>query len=450
MDINEILELNNYCESSVLEVKVDLTKEVKKKFLRSVISFLNCNGGHFILGINDNFEVVGIDQNMIDEYISWLSNKLATGIFNYVQEEVSLSVEEKEGKLLIVAEIKAGSKQIYYELSKGIYTGTYIRVGTTTQVMDRMKVDSIQQKFIQIDLIQISAQHQYFQITQLENELKKRGASVSDIALYNFGLYREEKEKTKLYELLSDENTNIVNFASFDGTDRVNLIERENFGEIPLFVTTRKLLEKIELYNKTTSLITGIERIDSKLVDPIAIRELVVNAIVHNDYSIGFPNVYWYKDRVEITSNGGLPIGMTFDEFYNGQSRPRNPKLAFIFTKLGLVEQLGSGVERVLKYYDKSIFDITDSYFKVTLKFSQHQTNHIQKFVEESVDLSKKERSMLAVLKCIIDSDGIALEDIMAKVNMSETTVYRYLNLLIKNNEIKKQKVNGIILYYKK
>lgn len=97
---------------------------------------------------------------------------------------------------------------------------------------------------------------------------------------------------------------------------------------------------------------------------------MIINAVVHNDYSIGFPNVYWYKDRVEVTSNGGLPVGMTFEEFYNGQSRPRNPKLAFIFRKLGLVEQLGSGVERILQKYDKSIFTITNSYFKATLPFN--------------------------------------------------------------------------------
>ncbi len=384
----------------------------------------------------------------MDDYVSWISNKLSTGIFNYIQDEVSILHEKFEDKSLIVISIKAGSKPIYYESIKGIYSGTFIRVGTTTQIMDRMKIDSIQQKFVQVDLSQIDASHQMFKISQLKQELENRGASTSDIALYNFGLYKDQKVKTKLYELLSDENTNIINFASFNGNDRVELIERENFGEIPLFLTTKKLLEKIELYNKTTSIITGVERIDSKLVDPIAVRELVINAIVHNDYSIGYPNVYWYKDRIEITSNGGLPIGMTLNEFYSGQSRPRNPKLSFIFTKLGLVEQLGSGVERVLKYYDKSIFDITDSYFKVTLKFSQHQTNHIQKYVEESKGLSKGERSILEILKYIIDNDGVTLNDIQSELGFAESTVYKYLKILLKKDKIEKRKEENIILYF--
>lgn len=236
------------------------------------MSLLNSTGGYYIIGVDDEFNIIGISKNKVDEYIIWLTNKLTTGIFNFIQEEVLIEQKLIDGKIVIIVSVKAGSQSIDYESSEGIYSGTNIRVGTTTQLMDRMKMDCIQQKFVQVDLSQIEASHQMYRINNLKKELEFISASTSDIALYNFGQFNNDGMKTKLYELLSDENSNVIHFAVFDGPDRVNLIERENFGEIPLFRTVKKLLEKVELYNKTSSTITSVERIDSKLVDQIAIR----------------------------------------------------------------------------------------------------------------------------------------------------------------------------------
>lgn len=105
----------------------------------------------------------------------------------------------------------------------------------------------------------------------------------------------------------------------------------------------------------------------------LAIRDIVLNAIVHNDYAIGYPQVNWFTDKVEITSHGGLPQGMAMDEFYVGKSVARNPKLVKIYDKLKFVESIGSGIDRVQKCYDNKIFDITDNYFRVNIKFNSHK-----------------------------------------------------------------------------
>ena len=100
-------------------------------------------------------------------------------------------------------------------------------------------------------------------------------------------------------------------------------------------------------------------------------REAVINAIVHNDYSNEIPQkVEIFSNKIEITSSGGLVQGMTEEEFFSGYSAPRNKELMRVFKDVRLVEQLGSGMIRILKKYDRSIFTITPNFIRVTFPFS--------------------------------------------------------------------------------
>ena len=94
-----------------------------------------------------------------------------------------------------------------------------------------------------------------------------------------------------------------------------------------------------------------------RLVDPTALREAVINAIIHNEYTNGIPPVFEiFTDRFVITSSGGLPQELNQAEFFDGISAPRNKELMRVFKDVKLVEQLGSGVQRILKMYERSIF----------------------------------------------------------------------------------------------
>lgn len=123
---------------------------------------------------------------------------------------------------------------------------------------------------------------------------------------------------------------------------------------------------KIEFLQKLSDvlfILQGKKKKEKRLVDPNALREAVVNAIIHNDYSNGIPPVFEiFLDRFVITSSGGLPQELTQGEFFEGISAPRNKELMRVFKDVRLVEQLGSGVQRILKMYDREIFRFSMNY----------------------------------------------------------------------------------------
>ncbi len=149
-----------------------------------------------------------------------------------------------------------------------------------------------------------------------------------------------------------------------------DLIENNEYGYCSIIKATKMVLDKLEIENRTFAKITSKEREEKNLVDKIALREAVINAIVHNDYSNEVPPKFEiFSDRIEITSAGGLVQGMTEEEFFNGYSAPRNKELMRVFKDVHLVEQLGSGMIRILKKYDSSIFTITPNFIRVAFPF---------------------------------------------------------------------------------
>ena len=111
-------------------------------------------------------------------------------------------------------------------------------------------------------------------------------------------------------------------------------------------------------------------RKEREMIHGHAMREAVINAIVHNDYSNGAcPKFEFFSDRLEITSAGGLPYGVSEDDFFNGYSSPRNKEIMRVFRDLEIVEQLGSGVPRILEHYGRDAFEIRPNFLRVIFRY---------------------------------------------------------------------------------
>lgn len=125
---------------------------------------------------------------------------------------------------------------------------------------------------------------------------------------------------------------------------------------------------KLKTENRTLARITPKRREEQRLYDAVALREAVINAIVHNDYSYeGVPKFELFADRLEITSTGGMPQGVTREEFFQGYSIPRNKELMRIFRDLDMVEYLGSGMPRILRAYSQEVFHFTENFIRIVL-----------------------------------------------------------------------------------
>ena len=174
--------------------------------------------------------------------------------------------------------------------------------------------------------------------------------------------------------LLADENGVSIKVAKYAGNDKVDLIENEEYGYCSLIKAAHRVLDKFEIENVTRTKITGKERIDHNLVGRVPLREAIINAIVHNDYTREIPPVFEiFSDRIEITSDGGLVYGQSEDDFFSFASIPRNRELMRVFKDVGLVEHLGSGMSRILKEYDKSIFHISPRSIKVVFPLKRNR-----------------------------------------------------------------------------
>lgn len=169
--------------------------------------------------------------------------------------------------------------------------------------------------------------------------------------------------------MFADKNDVSIKLAKYSGKDKYFLTENNEYGFCSLITATNRVLEKLLVENKTFAKITERERQERSLFDKVALREAVINAFVHNDYTdLMSPVFEIFSDRLEITSYGGLIDGMTMDELISGVSRPRNREIMRIFRDVELVEQLGSGMNRMMKVYNPDIFKVTPNFFHVVLK----------------------------------------------------------------------------------
>jgi predicted HTH transcriptional regulator len=215
--------------------------------------------------------------------------------------------------------------------------------------------------------------------------------------------------------------------------DKVDLIENEEYGYCCLLKATDRVLEKLLIENKTFVKITSKTRLERKMADPAALREAVINGIVHNEFHQEVPPVVEiYSDRLTITSHGGLIEGLGKEDFFNCISKPRNRVLMRVFKDAGMVEQLGSGMSRILKAYDRSIFHFSDHFLIVTFPFDKTFT-----VSNDTVnDTVKKEPTINRILMTINADPSITIDGLVTSLGKSRSTVLR---------EIKKLKEAGIL-----
>ncbi len=233
--------------------------------------------------------------------------------------------------------------------------------------------------------------------------------------------------------LLADENGISIKVAKYAGKDKVDLIENEEYGYCSLIKATNNVLEKMKIENVTKTKVTSTKRIEKNLVETVPMREALINAIVHNDFSREIPPVFEiFSDRMEFTSYGGLIPGQSERDFFSCSSMPRNRELMRVFKDLGLVEQLGSGMSRILRVYDKDIFEISEHFIKVIFPFSFMEENNMD-IGDENGDENGDEKQILLILR---EEPRITARRIGEKTGFSTRKVSRIIKKLRESGKI--------------
>lgn len=349
-------------ESESIEFKSQFTEEIYKE----VIAFANTEGGVVYVGIDNDGNVIGL-SNVDAEYVR-ITNGIRDAILPDVTMFVQYTIQENKVVRITVGE---GTNKPYYLKAKGLKPGgVYVRQGSTSVPASP---ELIRQ------MIKESDGDNYEDMRSLEQELTFESAKVA-FARYGveFGVekYRALGIKQKdLYSnlglLLSDQCPYTTKIAVFSDEELTEFRDSKEFGG-SIFKQFEDAVNYLALCNKTASTIKGVLRIDKKDYPEEAIREALLNALVHRDYSFSGSIIINVNDnKMEFISLGGLLPGLTTEDIRLGISQPRNKKLAEIFHRLHLIESYGTGIRRVYKLYENCTvqpeIEVTKGAFKMVL-----------------------------------------------------------------------------------
>ncbi|MDR2854875.1 MAG: putative DNA binding domain-containing protein [Methanomicrobiales archaeon] len=417
-------------ESNHIEYKRELDKSDKLE--KAVVSFLNYNGGgEIIVGVADDGSVVGIadtdgDQRKIADRLGNNIHPKILGLFDVVTEKI-------EDKNIIRIVISSGMQKPYYIRKKGMTEdGCFVRVGASAQPMTEAMIERLLQHRQVNSLFTTAASRQKLTFEQLHIYYNEHGLKLNEQFEDNLDLRNGDGAYNFLAYLLADTNGASMKVAKYAGTNKIELVENEEYGYRCLITAIYRVMDKFAVENKTYAKITSRDRLERKLIHPIAFREAFINAVVHNDYSLGWPVVEFFSDRVTITSTGGLVEGLSQEDFFSGRSMLRNRELMRVFKDVELVEGLGSGMQRILEAYDRNVFEITPSFIIVTFPYA----SDFERSVSEDVHINERSLSEadLKKVKPILDylktHDTISPQEARKLTGKSAVTVRRYLTLL--------------------
>ncbi|MCL1808747.1 MAG: winged helix-turn-helix transcriptional regulator [Clostridiales bacterium] len=268
---------------------------------------------------------------------------------------------------------------------------------------------------------------------QLKIYYEGKGFEINDSFIDNLDLRLSTGEYNYAAYLLADNNGASIKVAKYAGTDKVNLVKNDEYGYRCLITATTRVMDRLEAENHTFAKITPIFRLEKNMVDKSALREAVINAIVHNDYAISVPVVEIFSDRIVVTSAGGLVEGLSQDDFFSCRSMPRNRELMRVFKDIEMTEYLGSGMGRILSAYNHSIFSFSPSFLVVTFPFEEgYESADGTNGTNTGTNVNENYNSEVgeAVLEAIKSNPTITLDKLSETTLLSRRTVARTLKAM--------------------
>lgn len=368
-------------ETENIEFKVMATDELYKE----VIAFANTEGGTIYIGIDDMGNVVGLEN--VDETYTKITNGIRDAILPDVTIFVKYTLRDDKVIKITVCE---GSAKPYFLKSKGIKpSGVYIRQGTSSvqatyeQIRAMIKSadgDNYETSRCMIQELTFKSAEKYFD--ECRTEFSPQKYRVLGITSQTVDMF------TNLAELLSDQCRHTVKIAVFSDDSKTKFIDSKEFSG-SLFEQLEDSFAYLRLCNKNSAEINGLKRIEHLDYPEEAVREALLNAIVHRDYGFsGSIIINVNRNETEFISLGGLLPGLSPEDIRSGISQPRNKNLAEVFHRLHLIEAYGTGIRRIYDLYKncpvQPRIDITANSFKMVLpnmnaatEFNFHISNTI-------------------------------------------------------------------------
>ncbi|MDD7317333.1 MAG: putative DNA binding domain-containing protein [Prevotella sp.] len=408
-------------ETNRIEYKSGLTPELDIE--KEVVAFLNYKeGGYIYIGVDKNGNTVGVDD--VDDCMLRLKDRIKNNISPSAMGLFDISAEYRNGSSIVRVTVASGIEKPYFKSKYGMTPkGTFIRVGSSAEPMQQQHINRLFAMRTRNSIGRIISNRQDLSFEQLRIYYDERGKRLNENFKRSLEMLTEDGKLNYVAYLLADENSNSIKVAKYSSLDRCDLIENNEYGYCSLIKATKSVLAKLEIENKVAATITSTERNERPLWDRIALREAVVNAIVHNDYSFEVPPKFEiFPNRIEITSAGRLPELLSLEEFFNGISIPRNKELMRIYRDLELVESLGSGIPRILRAYGEDCFTFTDNFVRIVFPISKE----IKKWGDKAdIEAGVQVDVQLKQLIISIGNQNLSVEELLKVYKQVYKQVYK-------------------------
>lgn len=428
-------------ENKMIEFKREYMDDIKY----TVIAFANTEGGKLYIGVNDDGSVCGV-QN-VDDTLLRLTNMIRDVVRPDVTMFTDYGTEQMEGKTIVVLTVQRGTARPYYLHAKGVRPeGVYVRQGASSVPASETAILNMIKETSGDCYEDARSLNQQLTFEKAEAYFGKKNVEFQDVQKRTLNIISVDGTYSNLGMLLSDQCIHTIKMAVFEGSKKSVFRDRKELTG-SLLTQLEDAYSYIDQFNHVHADFEGLERVDQRDYPPQAVREALLNAIVHRDYSVsGSTLISIFDDRLEFVTIGGLIRGISYDDIMLGVSALRNPHLANVFYRLHLIEAYGTGIMKINECYTEHLtkpsIEVSNNAFKITLPNVNYAVNQVtaekvqvQEFDGLSIDKSRIEK----VLSLFDHQKKIVRKDVETILGVSQSTAGILLRQMVKIGLLEKE-----------
>lgn len=424
-------------ETEIVELKSIVMDDIKKE----IIAFANCDGGTVYVGVADDGKVLGVEN--ADECALQISNMVRDAVKPDVTMFIHYETLECDGKAVVAVNIQRGTNRPYYLAKKGLRPeGVYVRQGYSSVPATDTAIRQMIKETDGDSFENMRSINQALTFEATKKEFEKRNVVFGQPQMQTLKIVSADGIYTNLGLLLSEQCLHTIKVAVFEGINQNVFKDRREFSG-SLMQQLNEVYDYIDFHNQTHATFRKLLRIDTRDYPEVAVREALLNTLVHRDYSFRASTlISIYDDRIEFVSIGGLLPGLELDDLMMGVSVCRNPHLANVFYRLQLIEAYGTGMKKIMGAYANALVQpkikTTNNAFKIILpnvNFTP-KAAEVHKDFEKAADLaldSNEEK----VLQFLREHLMITRKETQTLLEVSQSTAGRILKAMVDSGRIK-------------
>ena len=417
-------------ESETVELKARVVDEIKNE----VVAFANSQGGTLYVGVLDVGEWIGGED--VDAAMLQISNMVRDAIKPDVTMFVHYDVLERDGKRVISVSVQRGTDRPYYLAKKGLRpAGVYVRQGASAAPASDTAIREMIKETDGDRFEEMRALEQELTFVATSQEFERRGLVFGTEQMRTLKLINSDGLYTNLALLLSEQCPHTIKVAVFEGEDQSVFKDRREFSG-SLLHQMNEAYDYLDHYNQIHATFDKLLRIDRRDYPEEALREALMNLLVHRDYAFhasGLISVY--TDRIEFVSIGGLLPGILLEDVMAGVSVCRNQNLANVFYRLRLIEAYGTGIKKIMNAYGGTeltpLIETTHNTFKVILpnvnaRVITETVSHYNDVVDDETRIA-----------CLVKECGVITRaEVEARLGISASTATRLLREMTQSGQL--------------